>query len=66
MAGKKELVIVIDEQGSVHIEAKGYGGQGCLAATKEIEEALGAVEKRTIKAEMYQSETTVGLSIKKK
>ncbi len=42
----KEIEITIDEDGSSSVEAFGYTDNTCKAATREIEEALGAVTSR--------------------
>ena len=49
------IEVLISAAGEVHIEAAGYEGAGCEAATRFLEEALGAAEKRTRKPEFYQS-----------
>lgn len=55
---KKEKVIEVDvdEKGNVKTEASGFSGKACLKATLDLEEALGVVSKRTVKAEMHQVE----------
>lgn len=52
-----ELQIVISPQGEVQIEVKGMQGSGCTDLTRFLEEALGEVEKRTLKAEYYVNTT---------
>lgn len=56
MSQEKELVIEIDKNGEVHIEALGFKGKGCSIAVDEITKALGTVKKKTIKPEFYQEE----------
>ena len=56
MATKKDIFFTIDENGEVKIEVKGAPGEDCLKLTKEIEEALGIVEERSMTAEFYQKE----------
>ena len=55
----KRIVIDIGLDGEVSIEALGFSGPACEAATKAIEEALGQVTDRTKKAEYYASTTQV-------
>lgn len=51
----QEVIIDIDERGNVTVEGKGFTGNECTALTKEIEQALGDVEKRTLKPEYRMS-----------
>ncbi|GMV43753.1 MAG: hypothetical protein AMXMBFR64_54690 [Myxococcales bacterium] len=60
---KRDIEIVIDEDGGVSFEVKGAPGKKCLDLTKDIEEALGVVVERSMTAEYYQQETT-GQTIK--
>lgn len=51
----KEIVIKIDKKGGVTVEpTKGYSGKECLKATADIEAALGKLEARKDKPEMYK------------
>lgn len=52
-----ELQIVINAAGKVQIEVKGVQGPGCTELTRQLEAALGDVEKRDYKAEYYVSQT---------
>lgn len=47
----QEIVIEIDEFGNVTVEGKGFVGPECEHLTADLEAALGAVEKRTLKPE---------------
>jgi len=58
MATKKDIFFTIDENGEVKIEVKGAPGEDCMKLTREIEEALGLVEERSMTAEYYQQEET--------
>lgn len=49
----QKITIEIDEAGEVKIEASGFTGRDCLAATKNIEEALGKVSERKAKPEQF-------------
>lgn len=52
----EELEIIIDKNGKIDIEVKGVKGHSCKELTRDLEEALGEVEKRTCKTEYYQCE----------
>jgi hypothetical protein len=39
----QEIEIIVDEQGNVQVEAKGFSGADCKTLTKAIEEAVGEV-----------------------
>jgi hypothetical protein len=54
----EEITIDIDAEGNVKIEGHGIVGPDCETLTKEIEKALGTVEKRTKKRE-YHTRPTV-------
>lgn len=45
----KQVVVTFEEDGSMKIDAKGFSGPACEKATRYLEEALGAVSKRTKK-----------------
>jgi hypothetical protein len=47
----KFIEITIDADGEVEIEAHGYTGQTCRAATADIEAKLGGVKRRQQKRE---------------
>ncbi len=51
---KKEIVVTIDKTGAIQIDAQGFKGKECEAATKAIEKALGTVTKRERKREFYE------------
>lgn len=59
MATKKNITFTIDEDGGVKIEVKGAPGEDCMKLTKEIEEALGLIEERSMTSEYYQQEESV-------
>ena len=54
MADKDELEITIDAEGNVTIKVIGGDGSTCVELTKELEEALGLVDKRTLTENYYQ------------
>ena len=56
MAEKQELDIAIAADGTVAINVQGAKGKGCLDLTRELEESLGVVLDREIKAVFYEEE----------
>ena len=56
MADKTELEITIGPDGEVRIVTHGLKGQACLAATKDLEKALGEVKQREKTREFYLEE----------
>ncbi len=50
----KTVTVEISPAGEVKVEAVGFKGSGCEAATKAIEAAQGEVSRRTKKADYYQ------------
>ena len=55
----EEIVIDIDTDGNVTVEGKGFVGTECTALTKEIEAALGTVERRNLKPEYRQTKVVL-------
>jgi hypothetical protein len=55
----QELEITIDRQGKVRVAVRGVPGEGCLAMTKNIENAVGRVEEREYTAEFYEQPVSV-------
>ena len=54
----KELTIKIRKgTGEIELDVTGFAGKACLDATEVFEKALGVVEKRTPKPEMYSIQT---------
>lgn len=53
----KTIKVTITPDGKTTVEAVGFKGQGCKAATKPIEEALGQVESTQQKPEAMLRET---------
>jgi len=51
----KTVIIDIDPDGGIKVEAHGFKGPGCEAATKAFEQALGTPGRRTKKAEWFQT-----------
>lgn len=48
----KKIIVDIDKNGEVKIEAQGYNNKECLKATKDLEEALGKVSDRKMKTQL--------------
>lgn len=56
MQTKQEVIVIVDAEGNVTIEAVGFSGPSCLKATEALEQALGTVTSRKKKPEWYQNE----------
>ena len=54
---KPAIEVLISPTGEVLIEAVGFKGADCEAATKFLEEALGVLTARTRKPEYHQTTT---------
>lgn len=54
----KKIKITVDRDGNATVEAFGFKGRSCLAATKAIEDALGKVKSRKEKPEMAEAGET--------
>lgn len=55
----EEIIIDIDETGNVKVEGKGFRDGDCLKLTKDIEDALGTIEKRSLKPEARVAKTVL-------
>jgi len=55
---KKTIEVTIGPDGKFSVEAHGFKGTTCHAATKAFEEALGEVQSSRRTAEFFQAETT--------
>ena len=51
---KKEVIIDISADGELRLETTGFSGADCERATRELEQALGHVERSTRTPEFYQ------------
>jgi len=48
---QKTIEVTVDKDGSTIIEASGFSGGACLKETESLEQALGLVQKRSMKSE---------------
>ena len=48
------IEIIIDPQGHVRLETKGFSGTSCREASKSLEQALGLIESDQPTPELYQ------------
>ena len=53
---KKRIVIEIDKQGKVSVEAFGFKGKSCEKATEDIARLLGEPKEKIRKKEYYLSD----------
>ncbi len=54
----RRILVRVSPAGDITVEADGFQGNGCEAATKAIEEALGHKTARTRKAEFWRQSQT--------
>jgi hypothetical protein len=54
----KKLIVTATTTGAVTVEAKGFQGKGCQAASEFLEKALGTVTERKLKPEAHTLATT--------
>lgn len=52
----EQVIVEIDAEGNVKVEAQGVRGSGCAALTKAIEESLGATTADQKKPEFFQAQ----------
>ncbi|MDA0766466.1 MAG: DUF2997 domain-containing protein [Verrucomicrobia bacterium] len=50
----RRIHVRVSPNGEITVEADGFQGQGCEAATKAIEEALGKPRERTRKPDYWR------------
>ena len=53
----KTITVDISPDGTAKVEASGFQGKGCQAATKVFEDALGVVVSRELKPEAQEQVT---------
>mgnify|MGYP001584769250 CR=1 FL=1 len=51
---KKRIVIDIDKQGKISVEAFGFKGKSCEKATEDIAKLIGETKEKIRKKEYYQ------------
>lgn len=52
----KQIVVTVDAEGQVSIEAVGFRGQSCEKATAALEQAMGIVKSKDKKPDWYVQE----------
>jgi hypothetical protein len=62
----QQIVVTISPEGDTKIEAIGYTGGSCAAATKPLEEALGVVADRKLKPEYHRAPVAVNQKVGQK
>ena len=50
----RKIHVRVSPNGDITVEAEGFQGKGCEAATKAIEEALGKTRERTRKPDFWR------------
>lgn len=55
----RRILVRVSPSGDIHVEAEGFQGKGCEAATEAIEQALGKRTARTLKPEHRQGGVNV-------
>lgn len=55
----RRIHVRVSPNGDVSVEAEGFQGKGCEAATKAIEDALGGVRQRTRKPDFWRQARNV-------
>jgi len=53
----RRIHVRVTPAGDITVEAEGFHGNGCEAATKAIEDALGKTRERTRKPEYWRQST---------
>ncbi len=55
----RRILVRVSPTGDIQVEAEGYQGKGCEAATQAIEQALGKRTGRTLKPEHRQGGVSI-------
>ena len=58
MSSTRRILVRISPTGETTVEAEGFQGKGCEAATQAIEQALGTPRQRTRKPDFWRATTT--------
>ena len=53
-ASRRRIHVRVSPNGELSVEAEGFQGSGCEAATQAIEQALGSVRERTRKPDWWR------------
>jgi Protein of unknown function (DUF2997) len=59
----KKIIVIVSPQGQVQVKTEGFGGQGCMEASRRIEEALGATKNVEKTSEYYDQEVVEGMDV---
>ena len=54
MSARRKILVRVSPFGETTVEAEGFQGKGCEAATKAIEDALGKPGNRTRKPDFWR------------
>ena len=54
MTTRRRIHVRVSPHGQITVEADGFHGKGCVAATKVMEEVLGKARARTRKPEFWR------------
>ncbi len=54
MSARRKILVRVSPFGEITVEAQGFQGKGCEAATAAIEEALGKAKQRTRKPDFWR------------
>ena len=57
MSKSPVVIVTVESDGKISVEAEGYKGTSCLEATRFIEDSLGTATGRKAKADMRQAKT---------
>jgi len=60
----EKITVIIEADGQVRVETKGFKGQGCLAASKFLEETLGKTLEIKKTGEYYETEQRENVRLK--
>jgi hypothetical protein len=55
----RRILVRVSPTGEIQVEAEGFQGKGCEAATEAIEQALGKKVQRTLKPEHRQGGVSI-------
>ena len=53
----EEIIVEIDDEGTVEVKTRGFHGKGCITASKWLEEQLGTTGEIKKTSEYYAEET---------